>query len=71
MTTLSMKKLVKRQRGRPPMKKQNRRTMQIRLSIDEQTLMLDSLELVRERMERVDEDLRIIDVLIERTAALK
>lgn len=69
--SITMKQLEKRQRGRTPMAKENRRTMQIRFSVEEQAMVLDGLEHVRKIKKQTDEDLRTIDILIERTAALK
>lgn len=69
--SLSMKALQKRQRGRTPMAKENRRAMRIRFSIDEQTMFLDGLDYIRRTLLQTDSDTRMVDILIERVSEAK
>lgn len=69
--SLSMKDLQKRQRGRTPMAKENRRAMRLRFSIDEQLMIIDGLEYIRRVLLQTDSDTRKVDVLIERVSEAK
>lgn len=66
-----MKQPTPLRRGRKPLAEETRRTMQIRLSIDEKSLVLDGLTHVRSTLVQAGDDLQKIDVLIDRVATLE
>jgi len=60
-----------RRRGRKPIADDDRRTMQIRLSIDERSLVLEGLRHMHDIIWSKGDDMHKIDTLFSRVMALK